>query len=126
MDKLHTWLQAQFDERTVEPNSGLGQAISYLLKHWPKLTLFLEKPLAEKERLWPGGSITRKWPENGAPSETKSDGVFGQARKAAKTFRAGRPTTCRAGLLPSASRSQTKEMVVAVYGRAVATHVSFL
>jgi transposase len=44
MDKLHTWLQAQFDERTVEPNSGLGQAISYLLKHWPKLTLFLEKP----------------------------------------------------------------------------------
>jgi transposase len=44
MEKLHTWLQAQFDERTVEPNSGLGQAISYLLNHWPKLTLFLEKP----------------------------------------------------------------------------------
>jgi len=44
MDELHTWLQAQFDERTVEPNSGLGQAISYLLKHWPKLTLFLERP----------------------------------------------------------------------------------
>ena len=43
MDKLHTWLEAQFDERLVEPNSGLGQAISYLLKHWQKLTLFLEK-----------------------------------------------------------------------------------
>jgi transposase len=28
----------------VEPNSGLGQAISYLLKHWQNLTLFLEKP----------------------------------------------------------------------------------
>lgn len=44
MEKLHIWLQAQFDERLVEPNSGLGQAISYLLNHWQKLTLFLEKP----------------------------------------------------------------------------------
>jgi len=43
MEKLHTWLPAQFQERTVEPNSGLGQAISYLLNHWQKLTLFLEK-----------------------------------------------------------------------------------
>ncbi len=43
MDKLHAWLVAQFDERLVEPNSGLGQAISYLLNHWQKLTLFLEK-----------------------------------------------------------------------------------
>ena len=43
MEKLHTWLQTQFQERTVEPNSGLGQAISYLLNHWQKLTLFLEK-----------------------------------------------------------------------------------
>jgi hypothetical protein len=41
MEKLHTWCQAQFEERKVEPNSGLGQAISYLLKHWKKLTLFL-------------------------------------------------------------------------------------
>ncbi|HEY7679663.1 MAG TPA: transposase, partial [Terriglobia bacterium] len=44
MEKLHAWLQTQFDERLVEPNSGLGQAISYLLNHWQKLTLFLEKP----------------------------------------------------------------------------------
>jgi transposase len=43
MDKLHAWLEAQFEERLVEPNSGLGQAISYLLNHWQKLTLFLEK-----------------------------------------------------------------------------------
>jgi len=28
----------------VEPNSGLGQAIAYLLKHWEKLTLFLREP----------------------------------------------------------------------------------
>ena len=44
MEKLYTWLKTQFQERIVEPNSGLGQAISYLLKHWPKPTLFLEKP----------------------------------------------------------------------------------
>jgi transposase len=43
MDELHTWLQRQFDERLVEPNSGLGEAISYMLNHWKKLTLFLRK-----------------------------------------------------------------------------------
>jgi transposase len=43
MEKLHTWCEAQFEERKVEPNSGLGQAISYLLKHWERLTLFLRK-----------------------------------------------------------------------------------
>lgn len=41
MEKLHAWLEEQFAERRVEPNSGLGQAISYLLRHWEKLTLFL-------------------------------------------------------------------------------------
>jgi hypothetical protein len=43
MEKLHAWCEVQFKERKVEPNSGLGQAISYLLKHWEKLTLFLRK-----------------------------------------------------------------------------------
>jgi hypothetical protein len=43
MEKLHAWLEAEFAERKVEPNSGLGQAISYLLKHWEKLTLFLRQ-----------------------------------------------------------------------------------
>ena len=43
MDKLEAWLKAQFAERLVEPNSGLGKAISYLLNHWVRLTLFLEK-----------------------------------------------------------------------------------
>jgi hypothetical protein len=41
MEKLRAWANAQFEERKVEPNSGLGQAISYLLRHWEKLTLFL-------------------------------------------------------------------------------------
>jgi transposase len=41
MQELHAWLARQFDERRVEPNSALGGAISYLRKHWEKLTLFL-------------------------------------------------------------------------------------
>jgi transposase len=41
MDELRDWLKRQFDERLVEPNSGLGGAINYLRKHWEKLTLFL-------------------------------------------------------------------------------------
>ena len=49
MEKLHDWLDAQFDERRVEPNSGLGQAIIFLLKHWDRLTLFLR---ASRERRW--------------------------------------------------------------------------
>jgi transposase len=43
MDRLHAWLEAQLEERKTEPNSGLGQAISYLLRHWQPLTLFLRK-----------------------------------------------------------------------------------
>ena len=43
MDDLHQWLKNQFAEHKTEPNSGLGKAISYLLRHWPKLTLFLRQ-----------------------------------------------------------------------------------
>lgn len=46
MEDLRGWLKRQFDERLVEPNSGLGEAINYLLKHWEKLTLFLREPRA--------------------------------------------------------------------------------
>ncbi len=31
---------ALFEDRLVEPSSGLGEALSYMLKHWDKLTLF--------------------------------------------------------------------------------------
>jgi transposase len=46
MDKLHAWLEAQFAERKTEPNSGLGKAITYLLRHWKGLTLFLREARA--------------------------------------------------------------------------------
>jgi transposase len=41
MDQLHGWLEGQLAERKTEPNSGLGKAITYLLRHWRPLTLFL-------------------------------------------------------------------------------------
>jgi transposase len=41
MDDLLQWLKRQFAERLVEPNSGLGEAIRYMLKHWEPLTLLL-------------------------------------------------------------------------------------
>ena len=43
LDGLHNWLEAQFAERKVEPNSGLGKAITYLLRHWKPLTLFVRQ-----------------------------------------------------------------------------------
>jgi hypothetical protein len=44
MDRLHEWMETQFAEHKTEPNSRLGKAISYLLNHWPKPTLFLGQP----------------------------------------------------------------------------------
>jgi transposase len=44
MEQLHAWLSRQFEERLVEPNSSLGAAISYMRKHWERLTLFLRVP----------------------------------------------------------------------------------
>ncbi len=41
MNRLKTWCKAALADKRVEPNSGLGDAIQYLLDHWPELTLFL-------------------------------------------------------------------------------------
>jgi len=41
MEQLHAWLGAQLAEKKTEPNSGLGKAITYLLRHWKGLTAFL-------------------------------------------------------------------------------------
>ena len=46
MDALQAWFLAQFAEKKVEPNSGLGEAIRYCLKRWTRLTLFLREPRA--------------------------------------------------------------------------------
>lgn len=44
MDGLKKWMVAQFDEKRIEPNSDLGDAISYMLARWERLTRFLEIP----------------------------------------------------------------------------------
>jgi transposase len=43
MEKLEMWFDEQFAERKVEPNSGLGEAITYMKKRWDRLTLFLRQ-----------------------------------------------------------------------------------
>ena len=44
MAELQNWLTEQIEQRQVEPNSGLGEAITYMRKHWEALTLFLRQP----------------------------------------------------------------------------------
>jgi transposase len=41
MQRFNEWLHEQIDEKKVEPNSALGDAIKYTIKHWGPLTLFL-------------------------------------------------------------------------------------
>jgi transposase len=43
MQSLQRWLGEQFAQCAVEPNSALGQAFRYLIKHWSGLTLFLRQ-----------------------------------------------------------------------------------
>jgi hypothetical protein len=43
MQELHGWLTRQLSEKRTEPNSALGGAIGYMLRHWDKLTLFLRQ-----------------------------------------------------------------------------------
>lgn len=44
MADLRSWLDKQIDDHLVEPNSGLGKSITYMIKHWPELTRFLTVP----------------------------------------------------------------------------------
>jgi hypothetical protein len=44
MDELKVWLDQQLEDRLVEPNSSLGQAITYMQNHWQTLTRFLSIP----------------------------------------------------------------------------------
>jgi len=43
MKSLQLWMQEQLDLKNVEPNSGLGEAIQYMLKRWDTFTLFLRQ-----------------------------------------------------------------------------------
>jgi transposase len=43
MKDLLTWITEQMEGKQVEPNSSLGKALNYLIKHWSELTLFLRE-----------------------------------------------------------------------------------
>jgi Transposase IS66 family. len=43
MEGLQQWMTEQLNDHNTEPNSGLGKAMKYLLRHWHKLTLFLRQ-----------------------------------------------------------------------------------
>ena len=44
METFFTWLNDQLDQKRVEPNSSMGGAINYMIKHGKELTLFLRVP----------------------------------------------------------------------------------
>lgn len=44
LSELYQWMKDQLEQKRVEPNSGLGEAIRYMLKHWVPLTRFLSVP----------------------------------------------------------------------------------
>jgi hypothetical protein len=44
MQELHGWLTTQLSQKRTEPNSALGKAVGYVLRHWDRLTLFLRQP----------------------------------------------------------------------------------
>jgi transposase len=44
MQELKEWIEAQLNNKEVEPNSALGEAMRYSLRHWEGLTRFLSVP----------------------------------------------------------------------------------
>lgn len=42
LDELKSWLNTQVEDRLVEPNSSLGQAMAYMHNHWETLTRFVQ------------------------------------------------------------------------------------
>jgi hypothetical protein len=65
MKELKQWIEAQFSDRKVEPNSNLGKALQYWLSHWEELTVWLREPGTpldnnESERALKQFILTRK------------------------------------------------------------------
>jgi hypothetical protein len=40
LDRLRKWIDQQFEQKMVEPNSALGGALEYFINHWYELTQF--------------------------------------------------------------------------------------
>jgi len=81
MAALERWMQGQFDQRIIEPNSSLGAAILYMQKRWPELTLFLrvaDAPLDNNvcERILKKAILHRKTHSSIAPSTARASATF--------------------------------------------------
>jgi transposase len=66
MQDLHDWLTRQLAEKRAEPNSALGDAIGYPLKHWDRLTLFLRQA---------GVRMARRFSEITIPQQVTEDSL---------------------------------------------------
>jgi transposase len=65
MEAMRQEFQERMDQKKIEPNSGLGGAVKYLLERWSTLTMFLKVPGApldnnETERLLKNAILHRK------------------------------------------------------------------
>ena len=52
MESLYFWLNNQLSYELIEANSGLGQAVGYMLRHWQPLTTFLRIAGAPLDSSW--------------------------------------------------------------------------
>jgi transposase len=52
LSELKAWMEAQIEDRHVEPNSALGQAMNYLLTRWERFTEFLRTPGVPLDNNW--------------------------------------------------------------------------
>ena len=81
MAELKKWMEDQFQEKRVEPNSGLGEAFRYMLDRWDKFTLFLKLPGAPlhnniAERALKLAVLHRKrWQTAGSSHSCRTPGV---------------------------------------------------
>jgi len=62
--ELKGWLQDQLEKKEVEPNSPMGKAVAYMLKHWEPLTQFLRVPRAplDNNLCYAVSSIAKRMP----------------------------------------------------------------
>jgi Transposase IS66 family len=65
INEVKPWIEVQFSDRKVEPNSNLGKALQYWLSHWGELTVWFRDPGTpldnnESERALKQFILTRK------------------------------------------------------------------
>ena len=61
MEGLQQWMTEQLNGHKTEPNSGLGKAMKYLLRHWHQLTLFLRQAGAPLDNNICERALKKRW-----------------------------------------------------------------